>query len=146
MNTLAIKWSLSAITGFLASLFGWSGWLLLLLVGCAVADWLTGSVAAFKQGQWNSRRAREGIISKIGMFMAILAALIFDLLMGLILRHLPMLELPFSYQSLLLPIVCIWYICTELGSLIENAGALGAPVPEFLNKAIALLKNKTEES
>ena len=98
MNTIAVKWSLSAITGALAALLGWSGWLLVMLIGCAVADWITGSAAAWKQGQWSSRKAREGIMSKMGMFMAVLAALIFDLLISLIFRNLPALELPFFSQ------------------------------------------------
>ncbi len=146
MNTMLAKWSLSGIVGAVAAFLGWSGWLLLLLICCAVADWVTGSVVAWKQGQWYSRKAREGIMGKIGMFTAVMAAQAFDLLIGLVMHHLPMIELPFSYRTLLLPIVCIWYICTELGSIIENAGELGAPIPEFLKRSIALLKNKTEDS
>ena len=33
-----------------------------------------------------------------------------------------------------------WYLLTELGSVIENAGALGAPLPQFLVRAIAVLR------
>ena len=38
-------------------------------------------------------------------------------------------ELPFIYTVLLCPLVVIWYILTEVGSIIENAGALGTPIP-----------------
>ena len=40
-------------------------------------------------------------------------------------------------------IVAIWYTFTELGSVIENAGLLGAPIPAWLKKGIALLRDKT---
>lgn len=145
MNLSMAKVSVTAAVGLLASFFGWSGWLLLILVFCAAADWLTGSVVAWKSGAWSSRVAREGIFGKVGMFLAVITAGVFDILVHLVTLNLPVLKLPFHYTTLLLPVVCIWYICTELGSLIENAGALGAPIPAFLTKAIALLKNKTEE-
>lgn len=145
MNVTLAKFSLAALLALPAALLGWSGWLICLVIVCAGVDWITGTVAAFRCGAWCSRLAREGIFGKIGMFLAVGASAIFDLLVHLITVNLPMLTLPFEYKTLLLPLVCIWYICTELGSIIENAGALGAPIPAFLQKAIALLKNQTEE-
>ena len=47
---------------------------------------------------------------------------------------------------LLCPLVVIWYILTEAGSIIENAGALGAPVPGWLSKMIAALEQKVEDT
>jgi phage-related holin len=43
-------------------------------------------------------------------------------------------------------VVTIWYIFTELGSIIENAGKLGAPVPEWLSKVILSLKTTTDKA
>lgn len=145
MKWQTLKWLITAPLAFLSGLFGWCGWLLLILVLCSSADWITGSAVAFKQGKWSSQVARNGICGKIGMYCAIIVAGVFDCLVYLVTNHLPMLQLPFSYTTLFLPIVSIWYICTELGSLLENAGGLGAPIPGFLTKAIALLKNKAEE-
>jgi toxin secretion/phage lysis holin len=145
MTVSITKLSITATIGIIGSFFGWSGWLLLILIFCATADWLTGSTVGWKKGKWSSKVAREGIFRKIGMFLAVLTAGVFDVLVHLITINLPILELPFDYHTLLLPILCIWYICTELGSLIENAGHLGAPIPTFLTKAIELLKDKTEE-
>jgi hypothetical protein len=45
-----------------------------------------------------------------------------------------------------LHLVCVWYICTELGSILENIGQLGAPIPKFLCRAIAVLKSKVDET
>ena len=41
--------------------------------------------------------------------------------------------------------MAIWYIFTELGSILENAAKLGAPIPEKLIKGIGHLKKKDDE-
>ena len=38
--------------------------------------------------------------------------------------------------------VIIGFICNEVISLIENAGLMGVPVPNVIEKAIDVLKNK----
>ena len=73
-------------------------------------------------------------------------AAILDVVIGHLLTNLPGVELPFAYTVLLCPLVVIWYILTEAGSIIENAGALGAPVPRWLSKMIAALEQKVEEA
>ena len=47
---------------------------------------------------------------------------------------------------LLLPMVLVWYILTELGSILENAAAMGAPVPEFLIRILANAKDTVEDA
>lgn len=42
-------------------------------------------------------------------------------------------------------IVAVWYIFTELGSIIENIGKLGAPMPDWLKKEIKMLQAKLDE-
>ena len=46
--------------------------------------------------------------------------------------------------AFVLPVVLVWYIFTELGSIAENAAALGAPVPESLLKLLAVGKSAAE--
>lgn len=53
--------------------------------------------------------------------------------------------MPADYKCILTPIVAMWYLFTELGSITENAAKLGAPIPKFLVKAIAKIKTATEE-
>jgi hypothetical protein len=38
----------------------------------------------------------------------------------------------------------LWYIITELGSIIENAGKLGAPVPDWLKRYLKDYKDKID--
>ena len=42
-------------------------------------------------------------------------------------------------------LVAAWYILNELLSITENAGRMGAPVPKWLVKYIAVLKSKIDE-
>lgn len=41
-------------------------------------------------------------------------------------------------------LVTVWYLLNEALSITENAGRMGAPVPEWLSKYIAVLKNKID--
>ena len=45
-------------------------------------------------------------------------------------------ELPFDFTTLVTPIALLWYIITELGSILENAGKLGAPLPKWLKRML----------
>jgi phage-related holin len=74
----------------------------------------------------------------LGSIIAVLVTLILDAVIGNVMNNIPSVALAFTYTVLLSPIVIVWYILTELGSIIENAGKMGAPVPGFLQKAIAI--------
>lgn len=75
-----------------------------------------------------------------------IVALIFDWLIATILTNIPGIALPFDYSVFLGPVVLVWYIVTELGSIVENAGALGAPIPAFLQAAIKSLDQAVDGS
>lgn len=97
-----------------------------------------------RNNEWQSSVARNGLNHKGGMVGAVIVAFLFDWLVALVLANLPVIDLPFEYTVLLAPIVLVWYILTELGSIIENIGLLGAPVPPFLTKIIKVLYDSTE--
>ena len=40
--------------------------------------------------------------------------------------------------------VLVWYIVTELGSMAENAAVMGAPVPKWLVKLLAVSKGAVD--
>lgn len=40
--------------------------------------------------------------------------------------------------------VLVWYIVTELGSIAENGAAMGAPVPKWLVKLLAMSKSAVD--
>lgn len=139
---LAVKAAIVGIFGAFGAAFGWLGWLVLAWIGCMVVDYISGSSAAMKAGQWSSAQARAGIWHKAGMIVVVIVAALADAVLGMVAAEVP--GLPIDYTVLLLPMVLVWYILTELGSILENAAAMGAPVPEFLVNILAAAKEKVE--
>ena len=133
-----IKMAAAGLLGLLTGLWGWFGWLVVGWIGCMALDYLTGSMAAAKAGDWSSGKAREGIWHKCGMIVVVVVAAGADLLLSVVLANLPLVELPVQYSGLVCPVVLVWYIVTELGSMAENAAAMGAPVPKWLTKLLEI--------
>ena len=142
----SFKAAVAALCAALTALWGWFGWVVVAWVGCMLIDYATGSCAALRAGEWSSKSARDGIWHKLGSVVAVIVAAILDVVIGHLLANVPGVELPFTYTVLLCPLVVIWYILTEAGSIIENAGALGAPIPAWLTKMVAALASKVDEA
>ena len=140
------KAAVAAVCAALTALWGWFGWVVVAWIGCMIIDYATGSAAALRAGEWSSKSARDGIWHKLGSVVAVIVAAILDTVIGHLLGNVPGVELPFTYTVLLCPLVVIWYILTEAGSIIENAGALGAPIPEWLTKMIAALGASVDQA
>ena len=101
-----------------------------------LTDWLVGSAAAGHRGEWGSGKVRGGGWHKGGMVVIVCIALVADWLIGMMLEHLPGVKLPFDYTTLLGPLVVVWYIVGELGSLVEHAVSMGAKRPVWLLKLL----------
>lgn len=139
---LTIKALIAAVCGAFTAAFGWLGWLVVAWVACMALDWMSGSAAAASKGEWSSAEARAGIWHKLGMIVVVLVAALTDAVLSIAVANIPVLGI--TYESLILPVVLVWYIFTELGSIAENAAALGAPVPESLLKLLAAGKDAAE--
>lgn len=140
------KFSLVAIlTAFFAS-HGWWLWLAGLWAAFMFLDYLTGSAAALKKREWSSKIAREGLWHKAGELLVVLLAIGLDLTILVVSTNMPGLQISFQWPCLLSALVFAWYILTEAGSIIENAGELGAPIPKWLAKLITALKGKVDDA
>lgn len=139
---LWVKAAIAAAAGAFGAAFGWLGWLVLAWVGCMALDYITGSAAAAAKGSWSSAAARAGIWHKGGMIVVVLVAAVTDCVLGMAVEHLPGLGL--DYTVLVLPVILVWYIFTELGSIAENATDMGATVPAWLTKLLAAGKQAAE--
>ena len=140
------KAAVTALLGLLTGLWGWLGWLVVGWVACMVLDYITGSLAGTWAGGWSSTKARDGIKHKAGMIVVVMVAAGADMLISLVLINLPVLDLPIQYPGLVCPVVLVWYIVTELGSMTENAAAMGAPVPAWLVKLLAMSKSAVDSA
>lgn len=127
----AIKATMAAAITALAAFLGWKGIMAIVWVVCMALDYLSGSAAACKGGEWSSAKAREGIWHKAAMILVVLVSGLADIIMATICENI---RIGFVWPGLVLPLVLAWYIITELGSILENAVHLGAKVPAWLVK------------
>lgn len=141
---LQIKAAVAACFALLTTLWGWIGWGIIIWICCMVLDYITGSFAANAHGEWSSTIARQGLWHKLGEIVAVLVAALCDVALKVIVSGAG-LTMPEFLTALVTPVVLFWYVLTELGSIIENAGRLGAPVPKFLIKRLKKLREAVEE-
>lgn len=147
-RALEIKAALTGLLSAVAALLGWAGVAVVIMVICIVLDYITGSWAARAHGEWNSKTAREGLWHKLGEFIALLVAALADLGVGVVLSTAaaPLVGEGYQYRGYVVLVVACWYIFTELGSILENAARLGAPVPEWLIRGVGRLKKKVDKT
>lgn len=102
------------------------------------------SAAAASRGEWSSAAARAGIWHKAGMVVVVCVAALTDLVLNVAVENLPAFGdgVGFDFEGVVLPVVLVWYIFTELGSIAENGAAMGAPVPSWLLSLLAESKEK----
>ncbi len=129
-----IRATVAAVFSALASFLGWKGIVAVAWVLLMAMDYISGTAAACKEGNWSSKIAREGLWHKAGMILVVIAAAIADGVLSMLFTHLPGAGL--SWPGMVLPMVLAWYIITELGSILENAVHLGAKVPAWLSKML----------
>lgn len=134
-NLLTYKAAIMAFIGGIGTLVGWKGIMVLAWVLLMALDYLTGTFAAMKAGAWCSSRAREGAWHKCGAIIVVMVAAIADGIMLVICGNIPLLGI--TWPGVLLPMLLAWYILTELGSIVENAVALGANPPGWLTGILA---------
>ena len=140
LTQVALAGAITAV----GAMWGKLGWLFVLWALCMGLDYLTGSLAALKNGVWDSEVAHEGIWHKAGMVMVVLAGMIFDIALGQIVKAAGV-ELPIS-GLLMTPLLLSWYIITELGSIVENAIKMGAEhVPGWLLKGLTIVSDAIDK-
>ena len=138
-----IKGAIALVVATLTALWGWLGWAALIWVVCIALDYASGTAAAKKAGEWSSAIARDGLWHKMGEVFAVLVAALCDIALSVILQGSGV-PIGIDLGPIITPVVLLWYIITELGSIVENAGRLGAPVPVWLQKSLKDYKRKLD--
>lgn len=129
----AFKGAVAAFCMSLGAFLGWQGIMALVWVGAMALDYLSGTMAACRVGEWSSATAREGLWHKGGMILVVAVAAAADGVMTALCANLPV---EMAWPGAVLPLVLTWYILTELGSILENAVKMGAAVPPWLVKLL----------
>lgn len=142
-----IKALVTAGMSMVVALLGWVGIAVLIMLICMLLDYITGTWAAKAHGEWSSAKARDGLWHKLGEIVALLVAALCDIAVGVILSSAAATLIgDYHHRGYITLIVAVWYIFTELGSILENAARLGAPIPEKLIKGIGRLKKKADDA
>ncbi len=123
---------------FIAGCFGgWDTGLVTLLIFMGI-DYMSGLVVAgvfhnsnkTKTGALESRAGWKGLCRKCMTLLFVLIAYRLDLALGV---------------NYIRDAVIIGFMANELISIVENAGLMGLPLPEVINKAIDILTQKGGE-
>lgn len=140
-----IKAFVTAILAFCTAIWGWLGWAVIILIACMALDWITGSWAARARNEWSSSVARAGLWHKLGEIVALLVAALCDIAVTVLLNSTAAdLLQGWTYGNYMTLLVAVWYIFTELGSIVENVDKLGAPMPGWLKKVIRFLRARAD--
>lgn len=146
-KAVEIKAAFTAVIAFITTLIGWRGVAVLIWLCCIFLDYLAGTLAAKRENNWSSAIARDGLWHKLGEIFAVLVATLCDIALGVVLDGAGI-RLPFDVSSFVSPIVLVWYTLTEIGSIIENCGRLGAPIPpwfkQYVDKAVKTIDVQKE--
>lgn len=138
-----IKAAIAAIIAFLTALWGWVGWAVVLWIAAMLIDYISGSAAAKKDKTWASSVARAGLWHKLGEVFAVLVAALCDIALHVLIDGAGV-QIGIDIPPMVTPVVLLWYILTEAGSIFENAGKLGAPAPSWFASSLKNYRDKID--
>lgn len=132
-----IKLVISSIGAFISAKLGILFPVLMILMGCMVADYVTGMIKAKYTGQIQSRRGMWGIIKKALYAVVVAVAMVADWVILNVAESLGVVIPVATFFGLL---VAIWLIFNELVSILENLIKMDIPLPNFLKRLVSGFK------
>lgn len=148
---IAIQVALSGVGAYWSAKLGILFPVLCMLAGGMAVDYFTGmwasSIEALDHPDdpdygWNSKKGAKGIAKKAGYLAAVAVGMIVD---HLLLTASAELDINLPVKAFFGLLVAAWVLLNELLSITENAGRMGAPVPEWLRKYIAVLRDTIDK-
>ncbi|NLI70646.1 MAG: phage holin family protein [Firmicutes bacterium] len=125
--------AIAGVGGILGWYFGGVDGFLYALIAFVVVDYITGVLRAIVERKLSSRIGAQGIAKKVALFLVVgIGHLIDAYLLG-------------GEGAPLRTAVIFFYIANEGVSLLENAAAIGLPVPDKLKDVLAQLHGKDGE-
>jgi toxin secretion/phage lysis holin len=93
-------------------------------------DYISGVLAAGKEGKLNSDIGLWGIARKVSIFVVVAIAHLVDTALG--------------DAHLFRDAAIFFYLANEVLSITENLGRIGAPIPGIIKQAVEVLRGKGE--
>ena len=132
MKNEILEFFVGVFVGLLAWFFGQPDGFFKFLIALCVIDYVSGTFLALTYGKLSSRVGFKGIFRKCIMFTFVGIAHLIDKYIGEVL----------GTGAVTRVVVCCFYISNEGISIIENADAIGIPIPKILrDKFIELQKH-----
>ncbi|MDR2531566.1 MAG: phage holin family protein [Oscillospiraceae bacterium] len=122
----------AGVGGALGWFLGGFDGLILTLIAFVVVDYITGILRAIIEKTLSSRIGARGIVKKVVLFLVVGVAHLADVYL-------------LEDGDALRTAVIFFYLSNEGLSLLENAAALGLPVPERLKAALAQLHGRDKK-
>lgn len=118
------------IGGFIVSLLG--GWdkLIMALIILMCLDYITGLIKAYYNKELSSQIGFKGLTKKVLILVIVAVSVVAENMLGI---------------PAIREIVIMFFTVNEALSILENAGAMGLPLPEKLKQALLQLRNKEEK-
>lgn len=127
-----ISGGLAVVAGIASYFLGGLDALISVFATVWILDTATGMLKSWNNGNYESKKFREGIIKKIGYIIGIILSVQLDTLAG--------------GSGILRNAVLTFFIANEGMSIIENLGDMGVKFPNALTNAVkSLNKDKNEE-
>lgn len=101
------------------------------LVACVVVDYITGVLTAIANKKWDKDIGLKGIAKKLLIFVIVCLGIILDVK---VLQRGSILQTSFS----------MFYISTELISIVDNYDRIGLPIPKKLKNFIEEIRKDDE--
>lgn len=149
---LPVQMFLAAAGAWVSAKLGVLYPVLVILMIMMILDYITGMLASKKEALehpdekgygWSSKKGAQGIIKKVGYLCVIAVAMVVDYI---ILHVAVAIGITVSVKAFFALLVAVWYVLNELLSIIENSGRMGAQVPEWLCRYIAVLKDAIDKT
>lgn len=126
---------ISVITGTLGGLIvsilgGWDKLLMALLI-LMILDYVTGLIKAFYNKELSSEIGFKGLIKKVLILIVVAVSVVSQNMLGI---------------TAIREIVIMFFASNEALSILENAGAMGLPLPQKLEKALVQIRDKEENN
>ena len=131
---------LAAIGGAIASFFCGLPPIMWVLIAVMSIDYITGILCGL---MGKSQKTETGYIASHAAFMGLMkkALILLVVLLAALLDKAVTMQAGVTFEAVA-GATCLWFIASEGFSILENAAAMGIPIPGILRQALDLMRKK----